>query len=168
MICSPDFVSDQQRGETSTTKVSHAVLVTRSRPAFLSEEEGDDTAILVIPPADDRPFVRALVMGEGTGSCPAGQWVIYLWTEGSIDDLKEVGKLLPETAFEAYYVRQVTQPAVQPVDQSPLVVLRPYAGAHSLTEGLDWEASEGERVFHIISDRVFFEKSQEAEEEEEE
>lgn len=38
------------------------------------DEEGqDDTAIIVFPPSGDQGLVRALIMGEGTGSCPAGQ-----------------------------------------------------------------------------------------------
>jgi len=38
------------------------------------EEEGeDDTAVIVFPPTENHGLVRALVMGEGTGSCPAGQ-----------------------------------------------------------------------------------------------
>jgi RAB protein geranylgeranyltransferase component A len=37
------------------------------------EEAQDDTAVIVFPPSGDQGLVRALVMGEGTGSCPAGQ-----------------------------------------------------------------------------------------------
>lgn len=42
------------------------------------EEEGaeDDTAVVVFPPSPESEggkVVKALMMGEGTGSCPAGQ-----------------------------------------------------------------------------------------------
>jgi len=37
------------------------------------EEAQDDTAIIVFPPSGGQGLVRALVMGEGTGSCPTGQ-----------------------------------------------------------------------------------------------
>ena len=46
----------------------------RPKIAEPTEEEGeDDTAVIVFQPTDDHGLVRALVMGEGTGSCPAGQ-----------------------------------------------------------------------------------------------
>ena len=37
------------------------------------EKEEDDTAGVLFPPVDGRPAIRALLMGEGTGSCPPGQ-----------------------------------------------------------------------------------------------
>lgn len=38
------------------------------------DKEQDDTAVIIFPPEEGREaVVRALVMGEGTGSCPAGQ-----------------------------------------------------------------------------------------------
>lgn len=49
----------------------------------LSEEDGendiDDVALLIFPPSGGRKTVtRCLLMGEGTGSCPAGQTVLYI------------------------------------------------------------------------------------------
>jgi len=61
---------------------AHCIALLTSLPESLrrpqlaepTEEEGeDDTAVIVFPPTDDHGLVRALVMGEGTGSCPAGQ-----------------------------------------------------------------------------------------------
>jgi hypothetical protein len=63
--------------------MAHCIALLPSLPASLrrpqtepvdGEEEGeDDTAVIVFPPTETQGLVRALVMGEGTGSCPAGQ-----------------------------------------------------------------------------------------------
>jgi hypothetical protein len=45
----------------------------KTEPVDGEEEGEDDTAVIVFPPTDNQGLVRALVMGEGTGSCPAGQ-----------------------------------------------------------------------------------------------
>jgi RAB protein geranylgeranyltransferase component A len=52
------------------------------RPKVEGEEEEskeeDDTAIVVFPPEkEDGQVVRALIMGEGTGSCPAGRCELF-------------------------------------------------------------------------------------------
>lgn len=38
-----------------------------------SDVEQDDTAVILFPPEGEVGLVRALLMGEGTGSCPSGQ-----------------------------------------------------------------------------------------------
>ena len=69
---------------------AHCIAVLSSLPPVftkrggVSEGEGeemeeDDTAVVIFPPVDDLPVVRALLMGEGTGSCPAGQCQYLAW-----------------------------------------------------------------------------------------
>jgi hypothetical protein len=43
------------------------------------EESGeDDTAVVIFPPTEGTGLVRAVLMGEGTGSCPSGQCRSYI------------------------------------------------------------------------------------------
>jgi len=86
MVTSPDHLPPDIRpkpessGETAT---AHCIALLNSLPEALrrpktesteGEEEGeDDTAVIIFPPTESQGLVRALVMGEGTGSCPAGQ-----------------------------------------------------------------------------------------------
>jgi hypothetical protein len=154
-------------------------VILTSRPSFLSrpaddeadDADADDTAVLILPPREQSaPLIRALLMGEGTGSCPAGQYVVYLWTDADagVDLLEARVKDLAGVAFEAYYTRTASgfDPS-EPADEGegegepmatkrkpPLVVLNPYAGPHTLTEGLDWEAREGQRAFEAVRPRV--------------
>lgn len=93
LITSPDHLPIDLRGAESSTHESsltaHCVALLPSLPDALrrpkstkgseegdagdDEEDEDDTAVVVFPPTVDKPLVRALVMGEGTGSCPSGQ-----------------------------------------------------------------------------------------------
>ena len=93
LIASPDHLSADLRGTESSahesTETAHCVALLSSLPDALrrpkstkeseegdvgdDEEDEDDTAVVVFPPTVDKPLVRALVMGEGTGSCPSGQ-----------------------------------------------------------------------------------------------
>ena len=84
LITSPDHLPPDLRPTQSGTGnvTAHCIALLTSLPESLrrpqlaepTEEEGeDDTAVIVFPPTDDHGLVRALVMGEGTGSCPAGQ-----------------------------------------------------------------------------------------------
>lgn len=60
---------------------AHCVAVLSALPALLRRSEAedvekaneDDTAVILFPPEGDAGLVRGLLMGEGTGSCPAGQ-----------------------------------------------------------------------------------------------
>lgn len=85
----PDLVeSDPSAAESEARTAAHVIAVLPSIPECLrrspSEEpaveggisqdsEQDDTAIVVFPPEEGRGLVRALLMGDGTGSCPPGQ-----------------------------------------------------------------------------------------------
>ena len=92
LIASPDQLPTDLRGAESSTHESsltaNCVALLSSLPDALrrpkskeseegdaghEEEDEDDTAVVVFPPTVDKPLVRALVMGEGTGSCPSGQ-----------------------------------------------------------------------------------------------
>lgn len=58
---------------------------------------------------------------------------------------------------------------------SPLVILEPYSGSQTATEGMDWEASQGEAAFWAVvgqRDNVeegegFFDKTEADEQDEE-
>jgi hypothetical protein len=91
-VTSPDHLPPDLRGSASSTVTSsvtaHCVALLSSLPDALrrpkitkesededevDEEDEDDTAVVVFPPTEGGALVRALVMGEGTGSCPPGQ-----------------------------------------------------------------------------------------------
>jgi RAB protein geranylgeranyltransferase component A len=73
--------------DTLRNTTAHCIAILSSLPASLrssirgdgtdfdkvGETEQPDTAVIVFPPEGDSGLVRALIMGEGTGSCPAGQ-----------------------------------------------------------------------------------------------
>ena len=83
------LVPNGDTASTGTRRTAHCIAILPSRPEVLlkpavikeesneedNEEAGeDDTAVIVFPPTEDEAaVVRALLMGEGTGSCPAGQ-----------------------------------------------------------------------------------------------
>ena len=98
LITSPDHLLPDLRGAESSahesTETAHCVAVLSSLPDALrrpkstkgleegdagdDEEDEDDTAVVVFPPTGDKALVRALIMGEGTGSCPSGQCKLSL------------------------------------------------------------------------------------------
>ena len=58
-------------------------------------------------------------------------------------------RLAPEPLFEAYYLSH--RPVSPPSALSPaVVVVGPYSGGEQLTEGLDWEAEQGEKAFWAV------------------
>jgi RAB protein geranylgeranyltransferase component A len=93
LISSPDHLPQQLQRSAAGNKdrqTAHCIALLPALPTQLrrqekdktdgggtdgdEDEEGqDDTAVIVFPPSGDQGLVRALVMGEGTGSCPAGQ-----------------------------------------------------------------------------------------------
>lgn len=97
LITSPDHLpfSLISTSSTSTRRISaHCTAIVSALPEALrwppkittseadgdagEEEQGaegeeDDAAIVVFPPEGENGVVRAIMMGEGTGSCPAGQ-----------------------------------------------------------------------------------------------
>ena len=86
LVTSPDHLPPDIRPDVGSSKgdvTAHCIALLPSLPESLrrpkavpvdGEEEGeDDTAVIVFPPTENQGLVRALVMGEGTGSCPAGQ-----------------------------------------------------------------------------------------------
>jgi RAB protein geranylgeranyltransferase component A len=85
LVTSPDHLPPDTRPEVRSTEgnvTAHCIALLPSLPESLrrpktestEEEEGeDDTAVIVFPPTENQGLVRALVTGEGTGSCPAGQ-----------------------------------------------------------------------------------------------
>lgn len=181
LITSPDFLPRTEQASTVTT--AHMVALVTTQPAVLKRRtqdeettEDDDTAVVVFP-SDSAP-TRALIMGEGTGSCPAGQWVVYLWSEATEDsDPKELlqsalDKIAPEGAvYQAAYL-QHREETKSTSTNGALVELQSYSGSHVLTEGLDWEAEQAQKAFNAVvgegEEQGFFEKAEDDEEEDEE
>ncbi|GMK58354.1 hypothetical protein CspeluHIS016_0503860 [Cutaneotrichosporon spelunceum] len=194
LLAPPGFL--QEPGVTRTT--AHLIAIATCQPAVLrkradeSESESavepdDDTAVLVFPPGDG-PLVRALVMGAGTGSCPPGQWVVYLsaTTSGEPDPKALLAPYLAritDAVFVAAYLQHSPEPepesegpaseevgapaseaeevsgvaaGAESTDAAPVVTLRPYAGTHTLTEGVEHEAREGARAFRALCADAFF------------
>lgn len=169
VITSPGFLGAKPDGDSSVT--AHAVAILTSQPVCLrcpkkedEESDDDDTAVVIFP--GDR-LVRALITGEGTGSCPAGQWIVYLTSDmsdtGDERDPKALlhpylEKLGGDIGFEAYYLAKRGSAPVSAADG--VVLVTPYAGSHLLTEGLDWEAAQGEAAFRAVAgqDAEFFPK----------
>jgi len=93
IISSPVHLPPAQRPRSDPTKsIARCIAVLHSLPTALkrsrpsdeatepdggeNEEQAgdDDTAIVLFPPTEEgSSVVRGLIMGEGTGSCPAGQ-----------------------------------------------------------------------------------------------
>lgn len=84
IISSPDHLPSSLRsnGTGPRKSTAHCIAVLASLPEVLKQarpegqEEGqedkDDTAVILFP-EEGKEIVRTLMMGEGTGSCPAGQ-----------------------------------------------------------------------------------------------
>lgn len=115
-------------------------------------------------------------MGEGTGSCPSGQCklaliqhppfmltsfikvILYLSTQIPSDSaLPESPKSVLEPylnqlsstpLFETYYFSHTPSPCTTSIPG--LVLLQAYTGSELLTEGLDWEAEQGETAFDAV------------------
>lgn len=65
-------------------------------------------------------------------------------------------RLAPSPIFEAYYSSSLppseTTASTLLASPSPsIVLLNPYSGLESLTEGLDWEAEQGEAAFWAVT-----------------
>ncbi|KAK4688078.1 Rab proteins geranylgeranyltransferase component A, partial [Tremellales sp. Uapishka_1] len=153
--------------QTTTTTTAHCIALLPSLPETLHapREEADsiDAAVIVFPPSgEDGNVVRGLLMGEGTGSCPSGQFILYLSKTVSPDD----PTLSPEAILSPYLAKLSTEPLFQsyhfahrmsssPVSPSKgIIVLDPYHGTEQLTEGLDWESEQGEKAFWgVMGDR---------------
>jgi hypothetical protein len=76
--------------------------------------------------------------------------VLYLSTSSNSDP-KEVlqpflHRLSTNPLFESYYTSR-RSPTNSEQAASPVVLLDPYSGLEVLTEGLDWEAEQGEKAF---------------------
>lgn len=76
-------------------------------------------------------------------------------------------RLSPEPLFESYYTLRRSPGPSAAEEASPVVLLDPYSGLEVLTEGLDWEAEQGETAFwKVIGDgevedgKGFFDKVQ--------
>ncbi|WWC60275.1 uncharacterized protein I303_102843 [Kwoniella dejecticola CBS 10117] len=198
--------SDPPPSSPSTLKdyvTLHGVAITKTMPDILrrkttnadpseagasditEEVENDDTAVILFP-RDGQHVVKCYINGEGTGSCPAGQYIIYLSTSipsshqtmSPSETLKPyLDKITSSAIFEGYYIS--TRPsssdssgsiAQYTAQSDKVVVLSPYGGKETLTEGLDWEALQGEEAYHAIMGRGdgtkgFFEKDVSEEEE---
>jgi hypothetical protein len=183
----PSLLSPPSEDDISTT--AHCIAILPTLPRVLqrgisedhaAEEEGeergkDDTAVILFPPEGDGQLVRALVMGEGTGSCPSGQCassgsvrphhadprtdILYLSTTilsfisstPSPEDLLRpyLNRLSTETLFEAFYLSH--RPRLPSTSRSAgVTLLEPYHDDELLTEGLDWEAQQGEKAFWAV------------------
>ena len=91
LIVSPDHLPPSLRSpadDDARSTTAHCIAVVSSVPQALkrvtaegdasaaeseSSDEADDTGVSIFPPEQGGNPVRALVMGEGTGSCPSGQ-----------------------------------------------------------------------------------------------
>lgn len=86
----PNLIPNEKEAPSNRRRTAHCIAILSERPDILrrpetvkadaddddEDETGeDDTAITVFPPVSEEggPVVRALMMGEGTGSCPPGQ-----------------------------------------------------------------------------------------------
>jgi hypothetical protein len=69
--CLPESLKRKQ-GENPENPEHPDIEAEESR-APKSDVEQDDTAVILFPPEGEVGLVRALLMGEGTGSCPSGQ-----------------------------------------------------------------------------------------------
>ncbi|OCF44472.1 rab escort protein [Kwoniella heveanensis CBS 569] len=179
-----------QTGSGATAQDETGGESTETTAAKAEGEANDDTSIIVFPPVDGRPLVRCYINGEGSGSCPPGQYIIYLSAtitpESNVKDVDPaeilrpyLSKITSRPIYEAYYLshRPSTPPSASPSAASALpekvIVLSPYGGDNLLTEGLDYEAEQGERAFHRvvrqmgeeIGGKQFFEKEVSEEEE---
>lgn len=197
LVTPPGFL-DSPTSVRRTT--AHLIAVVTAQPPVLRkdapksddevENEDDDTAVITFPATSTSPLVRALIMGEGTGSCPRGQWIVYLSSEAEGDaDPKALlepflGRVAPDgVEFVAAFLQHRAEAwtdggekAVHGAESgakpdtapSPLVILRPYAGAHTLTEGLDHEAREGARAFAAVCEDEFFPRADEPDDDDDE
>ncbi|WVQ64875.1 uncharacterized protein L199_003044 [Kwoniella botswanensis] len=197
LISSPNHVPptlfDTPSSEHSLEEhhTAHCIAITKTLPEALrrkpissqeSAEEGqeqvenDDTSLVVFP-AENGGVVRCYVNGEGTGSCPPGQYIIYLstsipptFTTSPSDILQPyLSKITQDPVFSACYVSSRPSSTSIPVSVSDkIIVLKPYAGSELITEGLDWEAKQGELAYHAVmgeGGKGFFEKDITEEEE---
>lgn len=193
VVTSDDFLPPSlvPVASSKTRTTARGIAVVTSQPGVLKRApppdadedeavpEDDDTGVVVFPPVDGAPLARALIMGEGTGSCPAGQWIVYLWTEaGAGDDAKAklqpfLERLVPGGAvFESYYLEHTVESAAAVANttktsSSPpgLVRLERYTGGQTLTEALDFAAEAGRAAFDAVlgpgehEGQGFFEKA---------
>ncbi|WWC96996.1 hypothetical protein V866_003873 [Kwoniella sp. B9012] len=170
---------------------AHCIAITKTLPEALRRKpissqktadeeqeqvENDDTSLIVFPTENGR-VVRCYVNGEGTGSCPPGQYIIYLSTSiphistPSPSEILQpyLAKITNDSVFSAYYVSSRPSSASIPASVSDkIIVLKPYAGSELLTEGLDWEAKQGKAAYHAVigeGGKGFFEKDITEEEE---
>ncbi|CAD6570829.1 MAG: Rab proteins geranylgeranyltransferase component A [Tremellales sp. Tagirdzhanova-0007] len=133
----------------------------RDLPDGVDQENGEetiDTAVILFPPEEGVQLVRALIHGETTGSCPCGQFILYLSTSipspsPSVNPIAilrpYLRRLSSEPLFEAYYLEH-RPTARQASTASAVTVIDPYHGNEMLTEGLDWEAEQGEKAFYAV------------------
>ncbi|KAL7419591.1 hypothetical protein Q5752_005503 [Cryptotrichosporon argae] len=118
------------RATRAAETTAHCIAIATARPAVLGPAgegaaDGDDTALVVFPPKErggpdgrggqegQGELVRALIMGEGTGSCPAGQYIIYLVSLTARDPafLAPYLRALAPPAFELYYTHHAEAPS---------------------------------------------------------
>ncbi|WVN85715.1 uncharacterized protein L203_100866 [Cryptococcus depauperatus CBS 7841] len=154
--------------------LQHRRLMTEGMLEETDESLGnDDTALIVFPPENNKPLVRCIIHGEGTGSCPPGQFIVYLTCLISpscspSETLRPyLHRLVSKPVFESYYVlsRPVT---VVSSSCSNITLLTPYNDNELLTEGLDHEAREGKRAYRAVIGEEgppFFERTVSEEEE---
>ncbi|OWZ50998.1 rab escort protein [Cryptococcus neoformans Tu259-1] len=118
-------------------------------------EENDDTGLIVFPPENGNPTVRCLINGEGTGSCPPEQYVLYLScpasTASSPSDLLKpyLQRIISEPLFESYYV-STRATSTYSASSPKVVIVTPFYRDDSITEGLDWEVKEAEKAYYSV------------------
>ncbi|WVR03857.1 hypothetical protein IAU60_000855 [Kwoniella sp. DSM 27419] len=204
LVASPDQLSDDLLGPLVTQSgpiarlTAHGIAISSTLPEALRRKlqatqvavsdgpetsatdetdtvENDDTAVIVFPPRDGRSLVRCYINGEGTGSCPAGQYIIYLSCDALANDSPSdllrpyLRQVVQEPIYQSYYTSSRPVLAQTPSTERT-ILLSPYAGANLMTEGLDHEASEGEKAYIAIvgqgaEGKGFFEKDASEEEE---
>lgn len=89
LISTPDHIPPSllpTPSEGSERITAHCIAILPGLPFILQrrsdfgdgERAEDDTAVILFPPEGNMGLVRGLIMGEGTGSCPAGQCEFYI------------------------------------------------------------------------------------------
>lgn len=129
-----------------------------------SEDSVDDVALLVIPPSGERKSViRCLLMGEGTGSCPAGQSVLYVQSleasTNSRETLQPYLNLLVDGVtplFEAFHQTPSNSVSLPDADWARVVRTETPMTLQWL-EGLDGEATAAKKIVDEIAPLLPFE-----------
>ncbi|XAO23047.1 hypothetical protein I312_101825 [Cryptococcus bacillisporus CA1280] len=174
LISSPNHLPSSlliPESEPSISNITaHGIAITSSIPEILQRklpftddeserrqipEENDDTGLIVFPPENGNPTVRCLINGEGTGSCPSKQYILYLSSPTSTASLPSdllkpyLQRITSESLFESYYISSRTTSNYS-ASSPKVIIVTPFYGDDLITEGLDWEAKEAEKAYYSV------------------